>query len=49
MWKCKECIDRYRTMYKNCVDVYIQDRESKYGGYYGIAVMSVYLYIIVGA
>jgi hypothetical protein len=38
MWKC---VDRYGIMYRNCVDIYIQDRESKYGGYSAIAIMTI--------
>jgi hypothetical protein len=41
MWKYKECIDRYGTMQRNCVDIYIQDRESKYREYSRIAIMII--------
>jgi hypothetical protein len=34
MWKCKSVL-----IYRDCVDIYIQDRESKYGGYSGVAIM----------
>jgi hypothetical protein len=47
MCKCKECIDQYRAMYGNYVDIYIQDRESKYGVYSGIATMIVRIHFSI--